>query len=108
MILGSFSPPKAAKAKQPVLNRAAPSGTKPNTGNQKPAPRKYEPLKARQPISGIVGRKKGTTSIGVQTGEDMERCDQATQTYSGGPTCDQAVQVIPQKIMPYTIEDCSP
>ncbi|KAI1729963.1 hypothetical protein Ddc_02636 [Ditylenchus destructor] len=115
MIIGSFSPPKAAKAKQPFLNRPAHSGTKPNTetqkqapNTQKQAPRKYVPLKARQPISGLVGRAKGKISVGVQTGEDMERCDQATQTYSGGPTCDQAVQVIPQKVMQFTKDDCSP
>lgn len=50
---------------------------------------------------------KSKQSVSIQT-DERERCDQESQTYSGGPRCDQAVQTIAEKTIQYVQEDGSP
>src|SRR4051812_33051774 len=77
------------------------SGAKPK---QQATSRVYLPFKSKHPISGQLGKSRqvqGMVEIGVQTDAQCY-CDQGVQTICGGPTCDQAVQVIPQKTIPYS------
>ncbi|KAI1719014.1 hypothetical protein DdX_06131 [Ditylenchus destructor] len=103
--------PTPKRPQQPVNKCSkAPNPTKlsdsKKTAPSLPARKPYVP-KPRQPISGPVGRAKSKQSVSIQT-DERERCDQESQTYSGGPRCDQAVQTIAEKTIQYVQEDGSP
>uniref|UniRef100_A0A915E0H2 Uncharacterized protein n=1 Tax=Ditylenchus dipsaci TaxID=166011 RepID=A0A915E0H2_9BILA len=98
----STRPPVVAK-KKPVSTTTASANSTSKTNPTKPVPPKYVPFKSKHPISGPIGKSRQqvqTAEIGVQT--DVVLCDKQIQTGNGGATRDQAIQVIPGKLIHFS------